>query len=174
MVIFHRETIEKELSPEELEKEKLRAIEHSDAWKTHAALHKKAGLGDAQLHISGEPLFGEQDAVRARMGLPQKGKQESMPIIKTESLSYGPQHTGEHSTYTAPGSQPGLWASCNCGAEFKAEEKSGKLQVTTYGVVGSDTKATGYVVNSSSTAKYTQEQSATSYTSTASSATSYQ
>ncbi|MSR85934.1 hypothetical protein EXS74_00895 [Candidatus Woesearchaeota archaeon] len=151
MVNFQSTNLERQLSPEEMEQERLRTIEGSDVWRQHAALHQKSGLGKAQLHISGEPLFGEEDAVRTRMGLPQKTIQESSQVIpKTEPTSYGQQHTPTGHSYTAPGSQPGLWASCNCGAEFKAEEKEGKLQVTSYGVVGSDSKATGYAVNSSS------------------------
>ena len=165
MVIFHAKYLERELSPEEMERERLRAIEGSDTWKNHAALHQKSGLGKAKLHISGEPLFGEEDAVRTRMGLPQRTKQESSQAIpKNESVSYGQQHTASGHAYTAPGSQPGLWASCNCGAEFKAEEKGGKLQVTSYGIVGSDNKATGYAISSS--ASYGKKESSSTYVNT--------
>ena len=160
MVIFQSTNLERQLSPQEMERERLRAIEGSDAWRQHAALHSQSGLGKAQLHLSGEPLFGEEDAVRVRMGLPQREKQSEQIIPKTESVSYGAQHTSGHATYTAPGSQPGLWASCNCGAEFKAEEKGGKLQVTSYGVVGTDKKATTYAVSPSS---YNQNVSTNSY-----------
>ena len=160
MVIFQPINLERELSPQEMERERLRTIEGSDALRQHAALHSQSGLGKAQLHLSGEPLFGEEDAVRTRMGLPQQAKQSEQIIPRVESMSYGVQHTSAHGSYTAPGSQPGLWASCNCGAEFKAEEKGGKLQVTSYGVVGTDSKATTYAVNTSS---YNQNVSTNSY-----------
>src|SRR3989344_6041105 len=162
MVHFSSSKLERELTPEEMEKERLRAIENSDTWKQHAALHQKAGMGKPQLHISGEPLFGEEDAVRERMGLPQRTTEEKGNIIpKSEPVSYGVNHNTPGHAYTAPGSQPGLWASCNCGAEFKAEEKGGKLQVTGYGVVWSDNKATSYAVSSSSS--YGQQGSSPTY-----------
>ena len=94
MVIFQSTNLERQLSPEEMERQRLHAIENSDVWKKHAAVHQKSGLGKAQLHLSGEPLFGEEDAVRTRMGLAQrKTEQSSQGIPKTESVSYGQQHT---------------------------------------------------------------------------------
>lgn len=172
MVIFQRETIERELSKEELERERLRAIQGSDAWKQHAVLHKQAGLGDAQLHISGEPLFGGRDFVRERFGLEQTQKPVAAETPKKEStVSYG--HTqASHVSYSSAGSQPDLWASCNCGAEFKAEDKEGKLEVKSYGVVGSDSKATAYAVTG--TASYgTNKASSTIYKNDTSAAANY-
>ncbi|MDP3728966.1 MAG: hypothetical protein Q8R18_05970 [bacterium] len=165
MVIFHKEkTIERELTSEELEKERLRSIQNSDVWKHHAALHKQADLGEAQLHISGEPLFGERDILRGRFGLPQQRTETTTETKNVETVSYGIQHNNPaHTTYTAPGSQADLWASCNCGAEFKAENKSGKLEVKSYGVVGSDQKATAYAMNSSGTS-YNNPSSNSGYT----------
>jgi len=173
MVIFHKEkTIERELTTDEVEKERLRTIQNSDAWKNHAVLHKKAGLGEAQLHISGEALFGEGDPVRERFGLSQQRTETTVETKKGETASYGAQHSNPgHLSYTAAGSQPDLWASCNCGAEFKAENKSGKFEVKAYGVVGSDQKATSYAVgtgvaygnNSSLATGYNKQQNNTSY-----------
>lgn len=165
MVIFQSTNLERELSSEELERERLRAIEGSDAWRQHATLHQRSGIGKAHLHLSTEPLFGEEDALRKRMGLPQRKQESQQAIPKAESTSYA-QHTTSGHAYTAPGSQPGLWASCNCGAEFKAEEKGGKLSVTSYGVVGSDKQATSYAVNSSNTS-YAKSQASSPYTSAA-------
>ncbi len=151
MVYFSQSKLEKKLTLEEMEKERLHAIENSNTWKKHVKLHKKAGMGKPQLHISGEPLFGEEDAVLKRMGLPQRTQQDKNRIVSPiNEPVYGISHNAPNHIYIAPGSQPGLWASCNCGAEFKAEEKENKLNVTSYGVVGSDNKATSYAVSSSS------------------------
>lgn len=159
MVIFHKkDTLEKELTPEEIEKFRLREIENSDAWKKHAALHSPQN--PARLHVSTEPLFGEKDAVRERMGVPQTERKVSYDTRKEAAVSYGAQHmSGAHASYVSAGSKPELWASCDCGAEFKAEKKGNSFEVKSYGVVGSDSKATSYAVQSSTAITYGAQDS---------------
>ncbi len=172
MVIFQKkESLEKELSSEEIAKLRLRDIENSDAWRKHAALHSPKN--PARLHVSGEPIFGEKDAVRERMGL----RQEERAVLpentkKDTGVSYGVQHGSPgHVSYVSAGSQPDLWASCDCGAEFKAEKKGTGFEVKSYGVVGSDTKATSYLIKNSSTASYSGGESFSSYNKAAASST---
>jgi len=152
MVVFTRETIERELTPEELEKERLRLIEHSPEWQRHASIHQKSGWGKAQLHITGEPVLGEtEDAVRTRFGL-QKPRETAQPAqTAAEQITYGIQHGKEHVTYAGAniGDRPGLWATCNCGAEFKmGQGKDNKPEIKSYGIVGTDSASTQYAVSS--------------------------
>ena len=169
MVIFQRkESLETELSTEEIEKLHLREIENSDAWKKHAALH--SAKNPARLHVSGEPIFGEKDPVRERMGLVQAEKIPLENLTKDTGVSYGVQHGSPgHASYVSAGSRPELWGSCDCGAEFKAEKKGKGFEVTSYGVVGSDTKATSYLVKNTSTASYSGGESFSSYNQSSSS-----
>ncbi len=164
MVIFQqKETLEKELSSEEIEKIRLREIESSDAWKKHAALH--SANNPARLHISGEPIFGEKDHLRERMGIAQKERNISQDSLKKDiEVNYGVKHGSPgHVSYVSAGSQPDLWGSCDCGAEFKAEKKGNKFEVKSYGVVGSDIKATSYLVSNTSTASYSGGESFSGY-----------
>jgi len=174
MVIFQKkESLERELSSEEIEKLRLREIENSDAWKKHAALHSPQN--PARLHVSGEPIFGEKDAVRERMGLGQSERTVLVENVKKETgVSYGVQHGSPgHVSYVSAGSQPDLWGSCDCGAEFKAEKKGNSFEVKAYGVVGSDTKATSYAVRNSSNASYSGGESFSSYSKASPSSSTY-
>lgn len=174
MVIFQKkESLEKELSPEEIERLRLREIENSDAWKKHAALH--SANNPARLHISNEAIFGEKDLVRERFGMPQQERIVSPEILKKNTgVSYGVQHGSPgHASYVSAGSRPELWASCDCGAEFKAEKKGNSFEVKSYGVVGSDSKATSYLVKNTSTTSYSGGESFSGYTSSQNTATSY-
>ena len=177
MVIFHKETLEKELTAEEIEKQRLRAIENSDAWRDHAKLHAQSGWDAAQLHIPGEAILGErEDPVRARFGLAQKPRESTKEVATAASVSYGAQHISQQHniTYTAAGNKSDLWASCNCGAEFKAEQKGGELKVTSYGVPGTDAKATSYAVSSaSSSSSYEKGTASSGYTTATQSTASY-
>lgn len=170
MVFFKPQTLEIQLTAEELEKLRLRQIEQSEPWKKHAAMHGNAGLDPAQLHVSGEAVLGENaDSLRARFGL--KGAapvEQRKDLVVPDTGSYGPNvhKAGEHIAYTGAnqGNRPGLWATCNCGAEFKLEQGKEGPEVKTYGVVGTDTTATGYATSAKQTSpSYTAQEGITNY-----------
>ncbi len=157
MVIFStKSNIEKQVSPESMDEEKMYLIENSDPWKQHLAMHKKAGLGNAKLFVSGEAVLGEKrDPLRERLGL-KKEEQNNSDVKegepKIENITYGPKEndssniyttsTHNHSSNAYMGSnnpdRPGFWATCNCGAEFNANvAEDGHLEIKTYTVESS-------------------------------------
>lgn len=155
MVFFSRSEpgLEKQLSPEEMEKQKLNAIQHSPQWQEHARLHKQAGWGVAKLHVAEEPIF--QNAANP----------EVVQYVQTQkdTGSYGTspaQHSSEgHYLGANDPNRSGFWAGCNCGAEFKVESGNKGPEVKSYGVVGTDQKSTSYAVQASQHQYGTQESS---------------
>ncbi|MBI5797795.1 hypothetical protein HZA98_02740 [Candidatus Woesearchaeota archaeon] len=161
MVFFSRSEpgLEKQLTPEEMEQQKLNAIQHSPQWQEHARLHKQAGWGVAKLHIAEEPI------------LQNAANQELVQYVQSpkDTGSYGAslaQHSssgGNHYLGANDPNRSGFWAGCNCGAEFKIESGNKGPEVKSYGVVGTDQKSTNYAVQSTQHKSYGASESSANY-----------
>lgn len=181
-----RETIEAKLTPEELEKIKLSKIQHSREFRDHVKFHEEmrregSNIGAPVLHVATEPIFQE----KRQTGREQSTQPREETDRTAEAVTYASRdqpggtggtytpHTSEAHSYAGAnvGDRPGLWATCNCGVQFKLDEKKDGTSVTTYNPTTLASGAQSAYGTSSSSTTYTTETSATSYSTSQSKAT---
>ena len=156
-------TLESGLSVKEVAKEKLKIIEHSDAWKKHQKEHD-----DAKLQLMGaqddseklgdmeKAIFEAAEEVEPKKDILEEDTEESKaPGQEVETKIRGSyaggsqvegaggyagdsESQGEHRHY-AGGTGGMVMATCNCGETFKADE-SGDVSPYKIGTEASETQ----------------------------------